>query len=982
MKHHRVSLLSSLVASSLVLVACGGGSERPASADAPAEAAVEDARAEFASAPAPAFASRSEQDFASAAGAAGTASAVSTSTTVQAIAYPSEVASSDDGRAFALAANLAAAGPSNAFRIFVSPDGNDAWSGQLATATAGQTNGPVKTIAAAQSLARQQLAKMANGSSSRLPVYVLIGAGEYRLSAPLSFSSADSGTEAAPVVYAAVTAGTVLISGGVALSQQPSSAGVSLFANPAEGANQWDAGGQLFVNGKRAILARQPNAGAYWFVKQPAPLPSEPSSAQGQEAFTMFSDAQAWINTLTAPERSRAIINVMHSWTAAQARFSEAAVPSDTLGVKPRALWPYLKFGTSQRYFIENVPAALDAPGEWLWDSTGVRYINQPGDAVGTTKAVMPILERLVVVSGDYANNRLVSNLQFTGLSFAHTRRQTSAQGFNDSQAATDVSAAIEVDGASNLVIDNCTISQTGGYGVWFRRAVRNSKIANSTLTDLGAGGIKMGQTLQSTKDAVQTGMNTATSNRVSEVGKVYPGAVAIWVGQGFDNVVSQNTISNTTYSGISVGWTWGYATATSGRNRITNNLLFNIGQGVLDDMAGIYTLGISQDTVVSGNVIREVSGYPGYGVGAWGIYNDAGTSGVMIQNNTVVSTSTGGYHLNYGRQNIVRGNVFAYGKGSEFTVTHTDPAATKLRVQNNVLFPSVARPFVNYAMAPDALFSTNVVSSSTASTTLDIANCGSGCVTQPMRVNLTPAVRSISLAGVTPISAATLATRVANAGVPEALNSTAEEITVPPPPALAPPMAFEMNFANATLGTQPAGFQYFPKGDLNAMRVVSDSSAPGGRCLQFNDSASMPANYFPFVFAALNHAAGTTTLEFALKIDGKSKFFHEWRDNASPYLVGPSLRVSSQGVLVRGNIVAPAAAGEWLRFKIITPVGGTGSTWTLEVRRPNGAVTTIKDLEFGSADWKSLNWLGFVSDARTNSTMCLADVKATSSVQ
>lgn len=78
----------------------------------------------------------------------------------------------------------------------------------------------------------------------------------------------------------------------------------------------------------------------------------------------------------------------------------------------------------------------------------------------------------------------------------------------------------------------------------------------------------------------------------------MHPGGVGVIIAQSYDNEVSYNQISNTSYTGISVGWSWGYASATSGRNLILGNSLFNIGQGMLADMGGIYTVGISPGTV------------------------------------------------------------------------------------------------------------------------------------------------------------------------------------------------------------------------------------------------------------------------------------------------------------------------------------------------------------------------------------------------
>ncbi|HZF79662.1 MAG TPA: right-handed parallel beta-helix repeat-containing protein, partial [Rubrivivax sp.] len=400
---------------------------------------------------------------------------------------------------------------------------------------------------------------MAAGET-RAPVRVRIMPGTYYMTAPLEFTPADSGTSDAMVYYEAVHWGTVQLSGGVPLTRSASAApaGQVRFDVPAAAGTGWKGGGQLYVNNKRAVLARHPNVNSPWFVKSQVPLAGESADDYGKQAFTLALDATAWVNALSAGDRSRAIVNVMQSWTDGHHRFSTEPVPAGAIRITPRAVSPFLSWGLSQRAYIENVESALDAPGEWLWDAGGVRYIPAAGESTTNLAAVMPVLDKLVVVRGDVANRKWVWNMWFSGITFAHTRHLLADQGATDSQAGVDVSAAFEVDGGVGIVIDNCTFTHTGGYGLWFRRSVRDSRVTDSNFIDMGGGGLKMGQANQSPTE-LPTGANSAVGNRISDTGKVFTGAVAVWLGQGFDNLVAQNAIFNTSYTGISVGWTLGY---------------------------------------------------------------------------------------------------------------------------------------------------------------------------------------------------------------------------------------------------------------------------------------------------------------------------------------------------------------------------------------------------------------------------------------
>jgi hypothetical protein len=54
----------------------------------------------------------------------------------------------------------------------------------------------------------------------------------------------------------------------------------------------------------------------------------------------------------------------MHSWTSSRHHLSSIGTPTGAVRVSPKSLWPFQQFGVSQRYIVENVVAALDAPGE------------------------------------------------------------------------------------------------------------------------------------------------------------------------------------------------------------------------------------------------------------------------------------------------------------------------------------------------------------------------------------------------------------------------------------------------------------------------------------------------------------------------------------------------------------------------------------------------------------------------------------------
>ena len=96
-------------------------------------------------------------------------------------------------------------------RFFVSPRGNDAWSGRWAEPDSAQTDGPFATLGRAQDEIRnfKKSGRLQQGGAS-----VEILGGTYRLMSPLAFTAEDSGTPGAPVTYRARTGEKVFLNGG------------------------------------------------------------------------------------------------------------------------------------------------------------------------------------------------------------------------------------------------------------------------------------------------------------------------------------------------------------------------------------------------------------------------------------------------------------------------------------------------------------------------------------------------------------------------------------------------------------------------------------------------------------------------------------------------------------------------------------------------------------------------------------------------
>ena len=531
------------------------------------------------------------------------------------------------------------------YDLMVSPDGDDSASGT--------PQEPLRTIGEAKTRLTSLRAHLPQG------VCVWLRGGTYSLRETLRFDADDL----PGVTYCAYPGETVVISGGETIRggwDTTTVNGVSAWVRPV--AEDFSA---LYGEADQPVRrTRYPRSG-YFYVR-----------AQCLDGALYTPETTPWQNYMLGecafgadPDDLRALpgfrntddvlVRMFHYW-------KDEMLPltgyDPQTGVVRSSKYCSMSPKAGDRYYLENVFEALDEPGEWYLDRGAhlLYYIPLPGQTAENTTLYTGRTERFLEIDS-------ADGIAFEGIAFCDSgwhpllpsELRDFCPGIEHPQAAYSTPACITVRNARYVSFDACVFRNIGFSALRLGDNVQGCTVTRSHFCGVGGNAVYISGAPKD--DAQTTRQICVTDCLIERYGRNWANAIGVFATHACELEIAHNEIHDGYYTAISVGWVWGYADSVCRDNRICDNLIYDVGQGWLSDMGGIYTLGMQPGTVISGNVIHDVAADPGEGgYGGWGVYLDEGSSYILVEKNLVYACGSHGFHQHYGRENVIRNNIFA----------------------------------------------------------------------------------------------------------------------------------------------------------------------------------------------------------------------------------------------------------------------------------------------------------------------------------
>lgn len=330
----------------------------------------------------------------------------------------------------------------------------------------------------------------------------------------------------------------------------------------------------------------------------------------------------------------------------------------------------------ANRYYVMNVPDALDEPGEWaLVRESGRLYYRPAEEDFERQEVVAPVLDTLIELRGEPEAGRPVRHVHIEGFTITDTRF-TAPEWVTDTYHPND--AAVRVSHAERCRIAGNVFRDVGGYGVVLLAGSRENAVVENEVVGAGQGGVYLdgyadgGRDRAPVAEALRPARNVVAGNHIHHCGLFYAHVSGVYVSYGVENLIAHNLVHHMPRYGISLKFNCPGNIIEYNEVRFTNLLTRDTGA---IEMAGNFVGSVVRHNLVT-DAIGSGSGNHSSPADAGGIYLDNMSSKCEVVGN-IVTRCWNGVWVNWGGSNIIRNNIFAANRDTQVLVNLPRPGGT-----------------------------------------------------------------------------------------------------------------------------------------------------------------------------------------------------------------------------------------------------------------------------------------------------------------
>ena len=355
--------------------------------------------------------------------------------------------------------------PARGADFVVAPGGSDA--------NPGTQEKPFATLAKARDAVR-----VLKKDGMKKDVIIHIRAGQYVLDKPVVFGPADSGSDGFRVIYKNADAlGSARFVGAKRATGWTRHEG-----------KIWKKTGvkhvvtTLYEDGRRGHLARTPNRGSD--PKYPNTMAPYFVAKGGSYHTLVYAEGQLDPTRWKLTDRAAVVWwtkGGKQDWGQHVTKLLSVDAEKKTLHVKGR-VHRLFKITSRDRFFVMNIPALLDAPGEFYQDTARetLYYMPRGGDP-NKADVRLPGPATLVALRGKTAEDA-AGDIVFSGLSFEYTNC-----GYLENKR---LCGTVDLRFTREIRIEMCRFMNTGDFAVYGHVGVHHCGILNCRIEHTGQGAI------------------------------------------------------------------------------------------------------------------------------------------------------------------------------------------------------------------------------------------------------------------------------------------------------------------------------------------------------------------------------------------------------------------------------------------------------------------------------------------------------------